>query len=93
MLLAILSLFFGLLTFAGANLPIFRLLAILHLSALGFIVNLLVQFSSILGFALGVYGLVRERMTLERREAVETMCLIGIIANATPFIIAKFLRF
>jgi len=89
MLLAILSLVFGLLALIGNNFSLVSLLAILGLSGLKVIVNPLIRLSPILGMVLGLYGLIRERRKMgERRDEVETMCLIGIIANAAPFLLS-----
>jgi len=94
MLLAVLSLFFGLLGFLAANFHIARLLALFGLPGLIRVMfNLLIRFSPLLGFAFGVYGLVRERRGLARRESVETMCIIGMMASAIPFLFSMGFKF
>ena len=88
MLFAILSLLLGALTFIGANFSVSKLLAALGLSALRGGVNYLIKFSSILGIIFGIWGLIRERIALDRqREIVETMCIIGALASAIPYLI------
>jgi hypothetical protein len=87
MLYGILSLSFGLSSFLADTIGLDGLLWSLGLP--GIIIkacHLVLRFASLLGFGLGIYGFIIERRTLKMRSSVETMCVIGMILSAVPFL-------